>query len=104
MAIVFRFDSISVMPDGSIAVGYTFGPAPLPVEPSGLGTSFRSRLDAVAMKNRFVNGIDPEFMLQLCIAVYSIAASDPNLTGAAALVGKTLTVDPTLPNSVMRYS
>ena len=104
MALAFRFDSIKVNADGSISVEYTHGQAPLSAKASGVGTSFNSRQSAVAMKNRILQQFDEETMMMLAMAVYSIAASDPGLTGAMALVGKTLTIDPTKPNSVMSYT
>ncbi len=104
MALALRFDSIKVNPSGTIEVFYTYGPTPLPAAPSGRGISFASRLDAVALKNDIIANFSPMTMLQMAVAIYSIAAADPNLTGAMALVGKTLTLDPTKPASVMSYA
>ena len=103
MSLALRFDEIRVNPSGTIEVFYTYGATPLPVTASGSAMSFPSRLDAVAMKNAAINNFSFLDMLQMALAIYSIAASDPNLTGATALAGKTLTLDPTKPNGALVY-
>lgn len=103
MAVALRFDSIKVNPSGTVEAFYTYGTTPLPAQPSGKGISFASRLGAVELKNAVIANFSEQTMLQMALAIYSIAASDPNLTGATALVGKTLTIDPTKPASVMVY-
>ena len=63
MALAFRFDSITVNGGGRIVVTYTFGTVPLPVTPSGAGTSFSSRQEAVAVKNATIAHFDEDLML-----------------------------------------
>lgn len=102
MSLALRFDSITVNPSGTITVAYTYGTAPLGGA-SGQAIQFASRLDAVAVKNDALNNFSFMDMLKMALAIYSIAASDSNLTGATALAGKTLTIDPTSPTAAMTY-
>ena len=104
MSRAIRIDKVKVAANGNVFVEYTYGNAPLPVEAAGYGICFNSRLEAVAQKNRLIANFDSDEMLLFAIAIYSIAAADPNLTGASAMVGKTLTLDPTKPASVMSYA
>jgi len=103
MSLALRFDEIRVNPSGTIEVFYTHGTVPLPVQTSGRAIQFPSRGDAVAIKNNFVNGFSETDLIGLALAIYAAAASDPNLTGATALVGKTLTFDATKPNGALVY-
>lgn len=103
MSIALRFDEIRVNPSGTIEVFYTYGATPLPAQPAGGAVQFGSRLEAVAMKNNTISNFSEMTMFQMALAIYSIAASDPNLTGATALTGKTLTLDPTKPNGALTY-
>lgn len=102
MAYALRFDSITVNPSGTIDVFYTDGTAPLGAA-SGKGIQLQSRIDAVARKNNLINNFSDQEMIWMAIAIYSIAASDPNLTGATALAGKTLTFDATKPGGALVY-
>ena len=103
MARAFRFDSISVNADGSVAVGYTYGTSPLPSQASGKGLLFPNRKEVVESKNAAINNFTDSDMFDLAIAIYSLWANDPNLTQATALVGHTMTLDPTKPAAALKF-
>lgn len=103
MSLALRVDDVRANQGGTVEVFYTFGTAPLPVTPAGSGVSFLSRLDVVAQKNNLLNNFSDQTLLMMGIAIYSIVATDPNLTGATALIGKTITLDPTKSNGALVY-
>ncbi len=91
----FRIDDVTPRAGGGFTIAYTWGKAPLPVEPSGSAMEFDSRAQVAAQLVEVEESFSPLRLFMMRLAIYAKQNNDPNLTKLtpAMLRGKSFTID-----------